>query len=131
MSISLDGKSSPVSGDPRIAANREKVIQYLAKLAQIEEGISDILISTGCVPIVRVNGQLKRVGEKRLSLSDVEGIIDAIMPFLTGTPSKPSVTRKNLVTFKSQFLRARPRSVLRPRVPMGPTPDPAFAGRPM
>jgi twitching motility protein PilT len=81
MSITLDGRASPPSSlDAKIAANREKVIAYLAKLAQVEEGISDILLSTGCVPIVRINGQLKRVGEKKLSLSDIEGIIDAVLP---------------------------------------------------
>src|SRR5262245_26245385 len=77
---SAEGKSSSSAIDARIAANREKVINYLAKLAQLEEGISDILLSTGCVPIVRVNGVLKRVGEKRLSVADVEGIVDAVLP---------------------------------------------------
>jgi twitching motility protein PilT len=75
-----EGRSGASSVDARIAANREKVIGYLAKLAQLEEGISDILLSTGCVPIVRVNGVLKRVGEKKLSVADVEGIIDAVLP---------------------------------------------------
>jgi twitching motility protein PilT len=76
----VEGKSTPSTVDARVAANREKVINYLAKLAQLEEGISDILLSTGCVPIVRVNGVLKRVGEKRLSVADVEGIVDAVLP---------------------------------------------------
>ena len=86
MSISIESKPTPSDArsggsiDAKIAANREKVIHYLAKLAQIEDGISDILLSTGCVPIVRVNGTLKRVGEKKLSVADVEGIIDAVLP---------------------------------------------------
>lgn len=75
-----DSYHTSTGTDPRVVAQREKIVQYLTKIAQIETGISDILLATGCVPIIRSNGVLKRVGEKKLSSSEIENIIDAILP---------------------------------------------------
>jgi twitching motility protein PilT len=69
-----------VSIDPKLAANREKISAYLARMAQIEPGISDIHLATGCIPLIRSNGALKRIGDKRLGIAEVEAIIDAILP---------------------------------------------------
>jgi twitching motility protein PilT len=70
-----------VTVDEKAAANRDKINGYLARLAQLEPGVSDIHIATGCIPLVRANGELKRVGDKRLGPMELDAILDAILPW--------------------------------------------------
>lgn len=70
-----------VTVDERTAANREKINAYLMRLAQVEPNVSDIHLATGCVPLIRASGALKRIGDKRLGLPEIESIIDAILPW--------------------------------------------------
>ncbi len=86
------GFASPLIRTPnsgRLALNREnpqqpkknsKIIDFLRKLAQLEEGISDIHLATGCPPIVRIDGTLRRVSDRRMSRAEIDSILGSIIP---------------------------------------------------
>ncbi len=55
-------------------------IDFIRTIAELEESISDIHLACGCQPVIRSSGVLKRVGHRRLGQSEVEALIDAILP---------------------------------------------------
>jgi twitching motility protein PilT len=73
------GKSSPPSPAPRIAAKGEGLIpmEDLLRLV-VDEGASDLHLSVGAPPAVRVNGRLLKLEVRPLTPADTETLARAI-----------------------------------------------------